>query len=171
MSRRTTLVLAFMLAPALAAAVTASPAFAASAKHAHHVSRHAVHKKAVRERAVRKKAPEKAAGKTHPKKGKPAGAHPAAALTCRAAMSNGRPYQFTTTNVIVRTAGGALVQATAHYLTTAVPEAAMASKQGVARIPYYISWSTPWYRVNVNVEVSQGSRTASCSTSFTPRLV
>jgi hypothetical protein len=52
-----------------------------------------------------------------------------------------------------------------------VPEAAIASKKGVAQIPYYISWSTPWYRVNVNVQVSQGSRTASCSTSFTPRLV
>ena len=157
MSRRSSLLLAILLAPALTATVAAAPAFAAPAKHAHHVTRH----------AVQKKAPRKAPKKAQPHKpGKPA-----AALTCRAAMSNGRPYQFTTTNVIVTTAGGALAQATAHYLTTAVPEAGMASKQGVARIPYYISWSTPWYRVNVNVEVSQGSRTASCSTSFTPRLV
>jgi len=157
MSRRSSLLLAIMLAPALAATVAAAPAFAAPAKHAHHVTRHTAQKKAPR------KAPKKA--QPHKKPGKPA------ALTCRAAMSKGRPYQFTTTDVIVTTAGGALVQATAHYLTISVPEAAMASKQGVARIPYYISWSTPWYRVNVNVQVSQGSRTASCSTSFTPRLV
>ncbi|HXL95005.1 MAG TPA: hypothetical protein VN969_39260 [Streptosporangiaceae bacterium] len=161
MSRRSSLLLAIMLAPALAATVAAAPAFAAPAKHAHHVTRHTAQKKAPRK--APKKAPKKA--QPHKKPGKPA------ALTCRAAMSKGRPYQFTTTDVIVTTAGGALVQATAHYLTTSVPEAAMASKQGVARIPYYISWSTPWYRVNVNVQVSQGSRTASCSTSFTPRLV
>ena len=156
MSRRSSLLLAIMLAPALAATVAAAPAFAAPAKHAHHVTRHTAQKK--KAQPHKKAQPPKKAGKP-------------AALTCRAAMSNGRPYQFTTTDVIVTTAGGALVQATAHYLTISVPEAAMASKQGVARIPYYISWSTPWYRVNVNVQVSQGSRTASCSTSFTPRLV
>ena len=157
MSRRSSLLLAIMLAPALAATVAAAPAFAAPAKHAHHVTRHTAQKKAPR------KAPKKA--QPHKKPGKPA------ALTCRAAMSNGRPYQFTTTRLMVTTAGGALVQATAHYLTTAVPEAAIASKQGTAQIPFYISWTTPWYRVNVGVQVSQGSRTASCSTSFTPRLV
>jgi hypothetical protein len=153
MSRRSSLLLAIMLAPALAATVVAAPAFAAPAKQAHHVTRHTAQKE------PKKVQPHKKSGK------------PAAALTCRAAMSNGRPYQFTTTKLIVTTAGGALVQATARYLTTTVPEAAIASKKGVAQIPYYISWSTPWYRVNVNVQVSQGSRTASCSTSFTPRLV
>jgi hypothetical protein len=148
MSRRSSLLLAIMLAPALAT-TAAAPAFAAPAKHAQHVT----HKK---------KAP------PHKKAAKPA---KPAKLTCRAAMSNGRPYQFTTTRLIVTTAGGALVQATAHYLTTSVPEAALASKQGTASIPFYISWSTPWYRVNMNVQVSQGSRTASCSTSFTPRVL
>jgi hypothetical protein len=152
MSRRSSLLLAIMLAPALAATVAAAPAFAAPAKQVHHVARHTAQK-------AHKQA------QLHKKAGKPA------ALTCRAVLSNGRPYQFTTTKLIVTTAGGALVQATAHYLTTTVPEAAIASKKGVAQIPYYISWSTPWYRVNVNVQVSQGSRTASCSTSFTPRLV
>jgi hypothetical protein len=156
MSRRSSLLLAIMLAPALAATVAAAPAFAAPAKQVHHVTRHTAQKKTPKKAQPHKNA--------QPHK-KPA------ALTCRAAMSNGRPYQFTTTRLIVTTAGGALVQGTAHYLTTSIPEAAMASKKGVAQIPYYISWSTPWYRVNVNVQVSQGSRTASCSTSFTPRLV
>jgi hypothetical protein len=156
MSRRSSLLLAILLTPALVTTVAVAPAFAAPAKHAHHVTRHT---------AQKKKAPPRKKAQTPRKAGKPA------ALTCRAAISNGRPYQFTTTNLIVTTAGGALVQATAHYLTTSVPEAAVASKQGVARIPYYISWSTPWYRVNVNVQVSQGSRSASCSTSFTPRVL
>jgi len=155
MSRRSSLLIAIMLAPALAT-VAAAPAFAAPAKHAHHVTRHTAQKK--KAQPHKKAQPPKKAGKP-------------AALTCRAAMSNGRPYQFTTTRLMVTTAGGALVQATAHYLTTAVPEAAIASKQGTAQIPFYISWTTPWYRVNVGVQVSQGSRTASCSTSFTPRLV
>ena len=57
------------------------------------------------------------------------------------------------------------------YLTVTVPEAAVASKQGVARIPYYISLSTPWYKVKVAVTVSSGGRTASCSASFSPRLL
>jgi hypothetical protein len=160
-----------MLAPALAtAAVTASPAFAASAKQAHHVSRQAVHKKAVHKKAAHEKAVrKKAAGKMHPKKGKPAGVHPAAALSCRAIMTYGRPYQFTTTTLLVTTAAGAQVAAMAHYWTTVEPEGGIASKQGVARIPFYISWSRPGYPVDVTVQVNQGTRSASCSTSFVPR--
>lgn len=92
-----------------------------------------------------------------------------AALSCRAIMTYGRPYQFTTTTLLVTTAAGAQVAAMAHYWTTVEPEGGIASKQGVARIPFYISWSRPGYPVDVTVQVNQGTRSASCSTSFVPR--
>lgn len=152
MSRHISLLLAAIVAPALTVTMTAAPAFAAPVKHAQHVSH----------QAPQKKAPKKKPGTKH---GKPA------ALTCHATMTNGRPYQFTTTTLTVNTTGGALVQATAHYWTTTVPEGAMASKRGAARIPFYISLSTPWYRVGVTVQVTKGSQHASCSTSFVPRLL
>jgi hypothetical protein len=141
---------ALVLAFGLTATVAVAPAFAAPA--AHTASKHVSHK--------RKPAKHKPA-----KHGKPA------RLTCRAAMTQGRPYQFTTTTVLVTTAKGALVQATASYLTTSVTEAGIAGKDGVARIPYYTGLSTPWRKVPVTVTVISGSRSASCSTSFTPRLL
>jgi hypothetical protein len=73
--------------------------------------------------------------------------------------------------VLVTTAPGAMVEATARYLVSAVHEAAVADTHGTARIPYYISLSVPWYRVNVTVTVTSGDRTGSCATSFAPRLL
>ena len=150
MFRHTSLLATAALTSAFAVIAAAPSAFAAPVAHAHHVSKPAPRKRPHKPQNTRKhKAP----------------------LTCRAAMSTGRPYQFTTDNLLVTTAGGAMVQAMAHYLTVTVPEAAVASKQGVARIPYYISLSTPWYKVKVAVTVSSGGRTASCSASFSPRLL
>ncbi len=156
MFRHTSLLATAALTSALGVAVAAPSAFAAPSAgaarvaHAHHVGKPAPRKRAHKPKNTRKRRPP---------------------LSCHAAMSTGRPYQFTTDNLLVTTAGGAMVQAMAHYLTVTVPEAAVASKQGVARIPYYISLSTPWYTVKVAVTVSSGGRTASCSASFSPRLL
>jgi len=140
-----------VIAPAPAPSAFASPsAFAAPVAHAHHVSKPAPRKRPHKPKNTRKRP---------------------APLTCRAAMSTGRPYQFTTDNLLVTTAGGAMVQATANYLTVAVPEAAIAGQQGTARIPYYISLSTPLYTVKVAVTVTLGGRTGACSTSFVPRIL
>jgi hypothetical protein len=156
---------AVVLAFGLTATVAVAPAFAAPA--AHTASRHTTHKTASHKTASHKSAPHKRKPAKH---AEPAHKRPAR-LTCRAAMTKGRPYQFTTTTVLVTTARGALVQATASYLTTSVTEAGIASKHGVARIPYYTGLSTPWRKVPVTVTVISGSRSASCSTSFTPRLL
>jgi hypothetical protein len=148
---RSALPAAVVLAVGLTATVAAVPAFAAPA--AHTASMHTTHKG-------------KLANHRKPAKhGKPA------RLTCRATMTRGRPYQFTTTTVRVSTVKGALVQATASYLTTSVTEAGIAGRNGVARIPFYTGLSTPWRKVPVTVTVIVGSRSASCSTSFTPRLL
>jgi len=94
---------------------------------------------------------------------------PAPALACSASMSNPRPAQYSTTTAIVRTAAGASVTATAYYKTTDTSHTATAAGNGVASIPFKISRATKGYRVDVEVTVSLGDRSASCSTSFTPR--
>jgi hypothetical protein len=141
--------LAAALAAAALAGVTVPSALAAPARHAHvmHHARHAQHAK------------------------RPQAKHrPSKPLPCNATMTNANPYRFTTTNLRVRTTHGAMVQAVAHYFSTAVSEAAVAGRLGVAAIPYYISTGLPWYRVSVTIVVSQGNRTGACVTSFVPRL-
>jgi hypothetical protein len=93
----------------------------------------------------------------------------ATSLPCSASMSNSHPRDYTTTDVLVRTASRANVTTVAHYKTTNTTHHGIAGRKGNAGIPYYISGATPGYKVNVSVSVSTGSQTGSCSTSFTPQ--
>lgn len=103
----------------------------------------------------------------------PAGAFaastPAAKLSCRASMSNARPKDYTTTYVDVSTAARAHVKTVAHYKTTNTTHRGTANSKGKADIPYYISGATPGYTVKVDVTVTLGKKSGSCSTSFTPK--
>ena len=89
-------------------------------------------------------------------------------LPCSASMSNAHPADYTTTKVRVHTGTFAAVKTVAHYRTTNTTHHGTAGRKGNVSIPYYISGATPGYRVKVSVTVRKGSRTGSCSTSFTP---
>ena len=95
-------------------------------------------------------------------------AAPATPLPCSASMSNSHPKDFTTTKVRVHTAAFAAVKTVAHYRTTSTPHRGVAGRKGNLSIPYIIKGATPGYKVKVSVTVKKGSRTGSCSTSFTP---
>jgi len=89
-------------------------------------------------------------------------------LTCSATVSNSSPADYSTVDITVRTAAGATVTAVAHYKTTSHQLTAVADASGVATVAYYISGATPGFTVEVDVSAAAGSRSASCSTSFTP---
>ena len=170
MFRHTSLLAAVALASVLAGGITAAPAFAAATQHAAHArpGKHAQHghkQQGHDQQGHRQQGHKQQLGHSQH------GHKKLERLACRAEMSNGNPYQFATTDVLVTTAPGAMVEATARYLVSAVHEAAVADTHGTARIPYYISLSVPWYRVNVTVTVTSGDRTGSCATSFAPRLL
>ena len=57
----------------------------------------------------------------------------------------------------------------AHYKTTDTVKNTTANGNGVAYTIYAISSATPGYRVVVDVTVTKGDRSGSCSTAFTPR--
>lgn len=92
----------------------------------------------------------------------------AAALSCTASMSNPHPAKRSTTDVLVATAAGAGVTASAHYKTTVTTHTGAADGSGHASIAFNIGGATTGYTVTVEVTVSSGAHTASCSTSFTP---
>jgi hypothetical protein len=92
----------------------------------------------------------------------------ASRLRCGASMTNSHPRDYTSTGVKVRTAPFAHIKTVAHYRTVSHPKYRTANAQGRRTVWYYISGATPGYRVVVNVYVSRGRRTGSCSTSFTP---
>jgi hypothetical protein len=83
-------------------------------------------------------------------------------------MSNARPADYSTTDVRVTTFPRATVTTTAHYKTKNTVHSTTSNASGVAVVPYEISGATPGYRVIVIVSARSGSRTATCSTSFTP---
>ena len=97
-------------------------------------------------------------------------AAPAKPLACSASMSNPHPADYTYTNVRVHTGDFASVKTVAHYRTTNTTHHGTAGRKGNASIRYYISGATPGYTVRVTVTVKKGSRTGSCSTSFTPHV-
>jgi hypothetical protein len=98
----------------------------------------------------------------------PAPTRPAQALSCGASVSSSSPADYTTVDINVHTAAGASVTTVAHYKTTDHQKTAVADGAGQATLPYYVSGATPGYTVTVDVTVSASSRTATCSTSFTP---
>ena len=89
-------------------------------------------------------------------------------LACSASMTDATPTRYSTTTVVVRTAAGADVSATAHYKSTSTTHTAVADGSGVARLPFMISGATLGYTVVVDVIATSGSAHATCSTSFTP---
>jgi hypothetical protein len=95
-------------------------------------------------------------------------AAPANPLPCSASMSNTHPADFTHTDARIHTANFAAVTTVAHYRTTNTPHHAAAGRKGNASIRYIIKGATPGFKVKVSVTVKKGSRTGSCSTSFTP---
>ena len=84
-------------------------------------------------------------------------------------MSNSTPSDNTTDDVNVQTSAGASVTATAHYKSTNTTHGGTANGSGQVSIPFDIGRATIGYTVEVDVTVSSGSATASCSTSFTPQ--
>ena len=90
-------------------------------------------------------------------------------LSCTARVSNARPAQYSTVDVLVGTKAGASVTTTAHYKTTDNVKTTHASTSGTAIVAYEISRATSGYRVMVSVAVALGGARASCSTSFTPQ--
>lgn len=98
----------------------------------------------------------------------PAPAPSVPALSCSASVSSSSPADYTTVDIDVHTAAGAAVTTVAHYKTTDHQKTAVADGTGQATVAYYVSGATPGYPVTVDITVSAGSRTATCSTSFTP---
>lgn len=90
----------------------------------------------------------------------------AAPLTCKASMSDASPAQYTDVVVRVKTAPAAKVRTVAHYRTTDTVKRGKANSAGRANLKYYISGSTPGFRVRVDVTVTKNGRSRSCSTSF-----
>jgi hypothetical protein len=93
----------------------------------------------------------------------------AASLVCRASVSDSSPSQYS--NVYVRVGTGrpdATVLTVAHYATTNTVKRGRSNRTGKATVTYYISGATPGRRVVVDVTVTKGRKTRTCSTSFTP---
>jgi hypothetical protein len=98
----------------------------------------------------------------------PAATLATASLPCQASMNTHSPRDYTDVYVRVRTASHAAVTTVAHYKTVNTKHTGRANAAGNASIRYYISGATPGHRVAVSVHVAEGSRSANCSTWFTP---
>jgi hypothetical protein len=83
-------------------------------------------------------------------------------------MSNVKPKQYSTTSVMVSTVARAGVTTTAKYKTTNTVKKSEANVLGKATVRYLISGATPGFIVVVNVVVTSGGKSASCSTKFVP---
>ena len=90
-------------------------------------------------------------------------------LTCTASMSNSTPSDYSTDYVNVQTSARVNVSATAHYKTTETTHTGTADSSGKDSIAFQIGGATKGYTVNVDVTVSSGGATGSCSTYFTPQ--
>lgn len=88
-------------------------------------------------------------------------------LTCRASMSDSTPKQYSNVSVRVKTGKPkAKVRTVAHYKTTKTTRFRKSNSKGLASVPYYISGSTPGFKVVVKVTVSKNGKTKKCQTSF-----
>ena len=87
--------------------------------------------------------------------------------TCRAAMSDSTPSQYSNVYVNVTSGPNVAVRTVANYKTTSTVRTGRTTSTGRAGIKYYISGSTPGYRVVVNVTVTGPAGTGYCSTAFT----
>jgi hypothetical protein len=93
----------------------------------------------------------------------------AAAPTCRASMSDATPSQYSDVWVNVSSVANGKVRTVAHYKTTDTVHFANTGSDGKVGVKYYISGSTPGFRVYVDVSVTgPAGATGSCRTSFVP---
>jgi hypothetical protein len=91
-----------------------------------------------------------------------------AALSCAASVSNTNPQHEQTVDVLVQTAADAQLTVTAHYKSKDTVHAGTANGSGHADVPFDIATASYGFTVDVDVAVSAGGRTTTCSTSFTP---
>jgi hypothetical protein len=96
----------------------------------------------------------------------PVPAQAATGLLCRAHMQDATPAQYTYNRAYVTTRAYARIRTVAHYKTTNTTKYGKANSAGRGSTRYYISGSTPGYRVYVDVYVSKSGRTGHCRTSF-----
>jgi hypothetical protein len=94
---------------------------------------------------------------------------PKAPLACTASVSNGRPNGNSTVYVDVSTVRGASVSAVARFKTGPVRKTGTANARGKAQLAYSVGRAAAGSKVNVNVTVTSGRTSGSCSTSFVPR--
>ena len=99
----------------------------------------------------------------------PATADAASHLKCSASASPKHPTDNSNVYISVHTKAHAKVHTVAKYKTTDTSKSAKANGHGAATTVYDISRATPGYKVRVDVTVHKGSKSGSCSTSFTPR--
>jgi hypothetical protein len=88
-------------------------------------------------------------------------------MLCRAHMQDATPAQYSYNRVYVTTKAHAAIRTVAHYKTTDTTKYGKASSTGHGSTRYYISGSTPGFRVFVDVYVHKsGGSSGHCRTSF-----
>jgi hypothetical protein len=92
----------------------------------------------------------------------------ASPLACAVLMSNTQPEENHTTEVLVNTAAGATVTATAHFRTTTTSHTDRATATGHTDIPFEVTKGTIGFRVLVDITIKAHGLSRSCATSFTP---
>ena len=84
-------------------------------------------------------------------------------------MSDASPSQYSDVWVNVSSVANGKVRTVAHYKTTDTVHYANTGSDGKVGVKYYISGSTPGFRVYVDVSVTgPAGATGSCRTSFVP---
>jgi hypothetical protein len=92
----------------------------------------------------------------------------ARALTCDALMSNTQPEPNRTTDLIVQTAAGATVTATAHFKAGPSTQTDKAPSTGHADLTFAVGNTPLGFTVVVDITVAAHGLSKSCGTSFTP---
>lgn len=89
-------------------------------------------------------------------------------LRCAVLMSNTQPEENHTTEVLVNTAAGASVTATAHFKTATTTHTHKAAATGHTDIPFEVTKGTIGFKVQVDITINANGQSKSCGTSFTP---
>jgi hypothetical protein len=89
-------------------------------------------------------------------------------LRCAVLMSNTQPEENHTTEVLVNTAAGASVTATAHFKTATTTHTHKAAATGHTDIPFDVTKGTIGFKVQVDITINANGQSKSCGTSFTP---
>jgi hypothetical protein len=92
----------------------------------------------------------------------------AGTLKCAVLMSNTQPEPGHTTDVLVDTAAGASVTATAHFKTTTASHTGTATATGHTDMPFEVAKDTVGFKVQVDITIKAHGQSRSCATTFTP---